>query len=130
MTGPDEIGKRIEPTLSHAISDNPQADRSEAQVRRYAALSFLISQKRLINPTTTGISPTSVQTKSEPDAALAATTTIQTPKAISPTEIKYERAVSMASTLVARKAARVGLAITPAASACASGSRATAPTTC
>ena len=83
---PDEIGKRIEPTLSH---------RSEAQVRRYVALSFRISEKRLINPTTTGISPTSVQTKSEPDPALAAT--IQTPKAISPIEIRYERAVSMAS---------------------------------
>jgi hypothetical protein len=53
------------------------------------------SEKRLINPTTTGISPTSVQTKSEPDVAWAAT--IQTPKAISPTEIRYETAVSMSS---------------------------------
>jgi hypothetical protein len=94
---PDEIGKRIEPTLSHAISDNPQADRSEAQVRRYVALSFRISKKRLINPTTTGISPTSVQTKSEPDPALAAT--IQTPKAITPTEIRYEKAAFTASRL-------------------------------
>jgi hypothetical protein len=37
-----------------------KADRSEAQVRRYVASSFRISEKRLINPTTTGISPTSV----------------------------------------------------------------------
>jgi hypothetical protein len=94
---PDEIGKRIEPTLSHAISDNPQADLSEAQVRRYVALSCRISEKRLINPTPTGISPTSVQTKSEPDPALAAT--IQTPKAISPTEIRYEKAAFTASRL-------------------------------
>jgi hypothetical protein len=94
---PDEIGKRIEPTLSHAISDNPQADLSEAQVRRYVALSCRISEKRLINPTPTGISPTSVQTKSEPDPALAAT--IQTPKAITPTEIRYEKAAFTASRL-------------------------------
>ena len=53
--------------------------------------------KEADQPDKTGISPTNVQTKSEPDAALAAT--IHTPKAISPTETKYERAVSMASRL-------------------------------
>ena len=65
-------------------------------MRRYT-LSFRISEKRLINPITTGINPTSVQPKSELGASLAAVTTIQMPKAISPTEIRYETAVSMVS---------------------------------
>jgi hypothetical protein len=56
---------------------------------RYAVLSLRISEKRLIRPTATGIIPISVQPKSEPAAVFAATTT-QTPKAINPTEIKYE----------------------------------------
>ena len=67
-------------------------------VGSYAAVrSFWFAQKRLIKPTTMGISPMSVQTKSdeEPDAAWAAATTIQTPKAIIPAEIKNESASSM-----------------------------------
>jgi len=46
-------------------------------------------------PTTTGISPAITQTKSEPDAVLAAKTTMPTPKAINPIEIKYATRVSM-----------------------------------
>jgi hypothetical protein len=60
-------------------------------------LSFRISEKRLIDPTTTGINPTRVQKKSESDAALAATATIETPKAIIPAEIKNENNLSMIS---------------------------------
>ena len=43
----------------------------------------------------TGSSPISVQAKGEPAAIVPAT--IQTPKAIIPTEIRYETTVSMAS---------------------------------
>jgi hypothetical protein len=46
-------------------------------------------------PTTTGINAINVQTKSEPDPALDAATTIQMPKAINPNEIKYETRISM-----------------------------------
>ena len=46
-------------------------------------------------PTTTGISPSIVQTESEPDAVLLAKNTIETPKAINPIEIRYEAKVSM-----------------------------------
>jgi hypothetical protein len=41
------------------------------------------------------MSPTSVQMKSDSDAALAATATIQTPKATIPTETKNESTLSM-----------------------------------
>ena len=46
-------------------------------------------------PITTGVSPSIVQTKSEPDPVLVPKTTIKTPKAINPIEIRYEAKVSM-----------------------------------
>jgi len=60
---------------------------------RYAVLSLRISEKRLIRPIATGVIPISVQPKSEPAAIVPAT--IQTPKAMIPTEIKNESTVSM-----------------------------------
>ena len=56
---------------------------------------FRASPKKLARPTTTGINPDIVQTKSEPDAVLTPKTTIATPNAISPMEIRYETNVSM-----------------------------------
>jgi hypothetical protein len=65
-------------------------------VGSYAAVrSFWFAQKRLIKPTTTGISPMSVQTKLEPDAVLAAKTTTKIPKAINPAEIRNEKTLSI-----------------------------------
>ena len=52
-------------------------------------------QKRLIKPTTTGISPMSVQTKLETDAVLAAKTTTKIPKTINPAEIRNEKTLSI-----------------------------------
>jgi hypothetical protein len=60
---------------------------------RYAVLSLRISEKRLIRPIAMGVIPISVQPKSEPAAIVPAT--IQTPKAMIPTEIKNESTVSM-----------------------------------
>ena len=55
----------------------------------------------------TGSSPISVQAKGEPAAIVPAT--IQTPKAIIPTEIRYETTVSMASGLNPTPAARAAM---------------------
>ena len=64
---------------------------------RYAVLSLRISEKRLIRPIATGIIPISVQPKSEPAAIVPAT--IQTPKAMIPTEIKNENAAFMLASI-------------------------------
>jgi hypothetical protein len=58
-------------------------------------VSVRISEKRLMMPTATGITPIIAQTKSGPDEAFAAAKTIQAPKAINPIEIEYETTVSM-----------------------------------
>jgi hypothetical protein len=72
----------------------PQS-RVQAESSLAGAKSLRISPKRLSGPTTTGISAIIVQSKSEPDVALAAAATIQMPKAINPSEIKYENRVSI-----------------------------------
>jgi hypothetical protein len=65
-------------------------------VGNYAAVrSFFLIQKRLIKPTTTGISPMSVQTMLETDAVLAAKTMTKIPKAINPAEIRNENTLSI-----------------------------------
>jgi hypothetical protein len=64
---------------------------AQGEQRGDAVDNFYARPKRAIH------SPTVRHFVGNPDAALAAT--IHTPKAISPTETKYERAVSMASRL-------------------------------
>jgi hypothetical protein len=88
---------------SLAITDRLAKGQRSIWASSYAALcSFWISQKRLIKPTTTGVSPMSVQTKAEPDVVLAAKTTTKIPKAINPAEIRNESTPSILSSFPLR----------------------------